>query len=217
MVVSSMRRNVRCVPDVPLPERPESHEAICEHAGGRGVGVTRYVALLRGINVGGRNKVAMSDLRQAFEEAGYRDVRTYSQSGNVLFESTAARRTLEEEIERTLESRYEIPLIVVVRSHAELRRIIDVAPAGFGAAPDRYHSDVIYLKPPLTAKQAMRVVQLREDVDQAWPGKGVLYFARLSALRTKSKMGTIVGTPEYQSMTIRSWTTTTKLLGLFDG
>ena len=179
--------------------------------------MTRYVALLRGINVGGRNKVAMSDLRQAFEEAGYRAVRTYIQSGNVLFESTAARRTLEEEIERTLESRIGIPLIVIVRSHAELRRIIDVAPAGFGAAPDRYHSDVIFLKPPLTAKQAMRVVELRDDVDQAWPGKGVLYFARLSALRTKSKMNKIVGTPEYQSMTIRSWTTTTKLLGLADG
>ena len=179
--------------------------------------VTRYVALLRGINVGGRNKVAMSDLRQAFEEAGYSAVRTYIQSGNVLFESTAARRSLEEGIERTLEARFGMPLVVVVRSHAELRRIVDEAPAGFGAAPDRFHSDVVFLKPPLTAKQAMRVVELRDGVDQAWPGRGVLYFARLSALRTKSKMSKIVGTPEYQSMTIRSWTTTTKLLGLSDG
>ena len=57
----------------------------------------------------------------------------------------------------------------------------------------------------------------RDEVDQAWPGSGVLYFARLSARRTQSKMSSIVGTPEYQQMTIRSWATTTKLLALLDG
>ena len=62
----------------------------------------------------------------------------------------------------------------------------------------------------------MGVVVLREGVDQAWPGAGVLYFSRLSSLRTKSRMGSIVGTPEYQLMTIRSWTTTTKLLAILD-
>jgi uncharacterized protein (DUF1697 family) len=62
----------------------------------------------------------------------------------------------------------------------------------------------------------MRVVDLREGVDQAWPGTGVLYFERLSARRTQSRMGKIVGTPEYKRMTIRSWSTTTKLLDLLD-
>jgi uncharacterized protein (DUF1697 family) len=90
------------------------------------------------------------------------------------------------------------------------------APDGFGAAPDTYHSDVVFLKAPLTASQAMRVVVPREGVDQAWPGEGVLYFARRSAALAKSRMSSIVGTPEYQQMTIRSWTTTTKLLALLD-
>lgn len=61
----------------------------------------------------------------------------------------------------------------------------------------------------MTPAQAMTVVQVRDGVDQAWPGKGVLYFARLSAERTKSKLGKIMGTPEYQQMTIRNWSTTT--------
>jgi uncharacterized protein (DUF1697 family) len=60
------------------------------------------------------------------------------------------------------------------------------------------------------------VVQLRDGVDEAWPGTGVVYFARLSARRTASRMGRIVGTPEYRSMTIRNWATTTKLLALLD-
>jgi uncharacterized protein (DUF1697 family) len=176
----------------------------------------RYVALLRGINVGGRNKVPMADLRRTFEDGGYGAVRTYIQSGNVLFESAAARRSLEDDIERLLEARFKTPLVVVVRSRDQYRDVVGHAPNGFGEEPDTYHSDVIFLRAPLTAKQAMQVVSLRDGVDQVWPGRGVLYFARVSAARSKSRLSTIVGTPEYQRMTIRSWTTTTKLLALLD-
>jgi len=177
--------------------------------------LTRYVALLRGINVGGRNKVSMADLRGAFEDAGYRSVTTYIQSGNVLFESDRPSGSLESDLETALERRLGIPLVVVVRSHRQLRNVVDKAPKGFGN-PETHHSDVLFLKGPMTSRQAMKVVQLADGVDQAWPGTGVLYFARLSALRTKSRMSTIVGTPEYKQMTIRSWATTTKLLELLD-
>jgi uncharacterized protein (DUF1697 family) len=177
---------------------------------------TRYVALLRGINVGGRNKVAMADLRDAFEAQGFDGVSTYIQSGNVLFSSDTPRRTLEADIEQALENRFGIPLVVVVRSEREFRAIVETAPDGFGAAPDTFHSDVIFLKSPLTAKRAFALVELRDGVDQAWPGRDVLYFARLSARRSQSKLSKIIGKPEYQLMTIRSWNTTTKLLALLD-
>ena len=174
------------------------------------------MALLRGINVGGRNRVAMGDLREAFDTEGYSAVSTYIQTGNVLFESDSPSDSLENELEAMLERRVGFPLIVVVRSHRQLRNIVAKAPNGFGGAPDTYHSDVIFLKGQVSARQAMRVVELREGVDQAWTGSGVLYFARLSARRTQSRMSRIVGTPEYQQMTIRNWTTTTKLLGLLE-
>ncbi|HLM17274.1 MAG TPA: DUF1697 domain-containing protein [Acidimicrobiia bacterium] len=177
---------------------------------------TQYVTLLRGINVGGRNKVPMAELRSAFEDAGYTDVRTYIQSGNVVFASNAPRRSLEVDIEKMLERHLGYPLVVVIRSHAQLRSVVANAPAEFGAKPGTYHSDAIFLRSPLTATRVMKMVKLREGVDQAWPGQGVVYFARLSAERTKSRMSSIVGTPEYANMTIRSWATTTKLLGLLD-
>ncbi len=181
------------------------------------MGTKQYVALLRGINVGGRNKVPMADLRSTFEADGYQAVRTYINSGNVLFESGAPPDSLEGELEAMLERRFGFPLVVVVRSHLQLRKVVEEAPDGFGAEPETYHSDVIFLKAPLSSRQAMKVVERREGVDQAWPGTGVLYFARLSERRTQSRMSRIVGTPEYSQMTIRSWTTTTKLLGLLDG
>ena len=177
---------------------------------------TRYVALLRGINVGGRNSGAIAELREAFAADGYQAISTYIRSGNVLFESDAAPDSLEHDLEAMLERRFGFPLVVVLRSHLQLRTVVEEAPDGFGADPARYHSDVIFLKAPLSSQQAMGVVSRREGVDQAWPGNGVLYFARVSERRTQSRMNRIVGTPEYGGMTIRNWATTTRLLGLLD-
>jgi uncharacterized protein (DUF1697 family) len=177
---------------------------------------SQYVALLRGINVGGRNKVPMAELRATFEDGGHTDVRTYIQSGNVVFRSTAPRASLEVAVERMLERHLGFPLVVVVRSHAQLRSVVANAPAKFGAKPTTFHSDAIFLRAPLTPSQVMKIVRLRDGVDQAWAGKGVVYFARLSAQRTKSRMSSIVGTPEYANMTIRNWATTTKLLAMLD-
>lgn len=62
----------------------------------------------------------------------------------------------------------------------------------------------------------MPVFSPREGVDRVWPGSGVVYSQRVSALRTKSRLSVIVGTPAYRSMTIRNWNTTTKLLALIE-
>lgn len=176
----------------------------------------QHVALLRGVNVGGKNKVPMAELRAALEGEGHQAVRTYIQSGNVLLRSRRSGRRLEEELEAVLERRFGFPVPVVARSHAQLRSVVEDAPSGFGAEPDRFHSDVLFLKEPLVSAELMEVVQLRDGVDQAWAGDGVVYFARLSERRTQSRMSRIVGTPQYKLLTGRSWATTTKLLGLLD-
>jgi uncharacterized protein (DUF1697 family) len=123
---------------------------------------------------------------------------------------------LESDLEKMLERRFGVPLVVVLRSEKQLRSVVERAPAGFGTKPAKYHSDTIFLKAPLTSRSALRVVATREGVDQVWSGTGVLYFARLSARRTQSRLSSIVGTPEYKLMTIRSWSTTTKLLSRLD-
>jgi len=177
---------------------------------------TRCVALLRGINVGGKNLVPMAELRAAFVDAGFEDVTTYIASGNVLFSTTRAAAGLEHEIEAALERRFGRELVVVVRSQRQVRSVVDTAPKDFLALEGTHHRDAVFLKAPLTTATAMKVVKLRDGVDQAWSGSGVLYFARLSAERQRSLMSKIVGTPEYQAMTIRSWSTTTTLRALLD-
>lgn len=176
----------------------------------------RYVALLRGINVGGRNRISMADLRDVFEIEGFEDVSTYIQSGNVLFSSAARRASLEGDIQAKLRRRLGLDLVVVVRSDIQMRNIVDRSPDGFGEEPDRYHFDVVFLKQPLTPKRALRAVELREGVDRVWPGTGVLYFSRLSERRSQSRLSRLASTKVYKQMTIRNWNTTTRLLELVE-
>lgn len=181
-----------------------------------GAGV-QYLALLRGINVGGKNTVSMAELRKAFEEMGFADVATYINSGNVLFR--APRRKEAERaprIERALTKRFGIELKVVLVTEAQLRAVCEAAPGRREFGTEKFRSDVIFLRKPLTPAKAFGVVELKDGVDRAWKGKGVLYFSRLTSKATSSRMSKIVGTPEYQEMTIRSWSTTTKLLALMD-
>jgi uncharacterized protein (DUF1697 family) len=181
--------------------------------------VTRYLVLLRGINVGGKNKVPMAQLRTLLEELGYSDVSTYIASGNALLRSDrsagAIKRAIEDALPRTF--RLDSDLIaVLVLSHAQLRAVVERKPKGFGEEPNRYHSDAIFLI-GIDEAEAMAVFDPRDGVDRVWPGDGVIYSQRLSAERTKSRLNRIMGSPAYRSMTIRSWATTKALLDLMDG
>ena len=178
----------------------------------------RYIALLRGINVGGKNKVPMASLRSCLEELGAERVQTYIASGNVMFDSTRSPRAMAEQIHRALPGRFVLDtetIEVLVLSHEQLRRVANDAPQGFGLEPGRYHSDAIFLM-NITMDEAMTAFNPREGVDRVWPGEFVVYSQRLSAERTKSRLSSIVNSPHYGRMTIRSWATTLKLLALMD-
>jgi uncharacterized protein (DUF1697 family) len=146
---------------------------------------------------------------------GFDEVATYIQSGNVFFRAPRqSRERLAERIESELTKRYGTELRVVLLTEAQLKGVIDGAPRGFGR--DGYLCDVIFLRKPLTASKVFGLVEPKEGVDQAWQGKGVLYFSRLDARASSSRLSRVASRPEYKNMTIRSWTTTKKLLALMD-
>ena len=177
----------------------------------------KSVALLRGINVAGKNLVPMKELAALFGKAGCRDVSTYIQSGNVVFGSSRSSLTeLTDRIEALLSTTFGYEASVVLRSRSQMRATVDRAPAGFGDDPARYRYDAIFLKAPLTARTAMKNVPTKEGVDRADAGPGVLYFSRLTSRASQSQLSRIVGTPIYQSMTIRNWNTTTRLQQMVD-
>ena len=180
--------------------------------------MTSYVALLRGINVGGKNKVSMAELRGVLEKLGYTSVMTYINSGNVILKSEKDPDAIAREIEQAILANFALDsklIRVHVLSYDELKAVVDNKPQGFGDEPTLYHSDAIFLI-GFDVNEAMQVFDPREGIDKVWPGEGVIYSQRLSAERTKSRLGKIIGTKPYGSMTIRSWNTTTKLLGLLN-
>jgi uncharacterized protein (DUF1697 family) len=180
--------------------------------------MNQYVALLRGINVGGRNLIKMTALKACFEAHGFRDVTTLIQSGNVLFDSVDSGQVrLVAQIEEMLAATFNYPASIVLRSRKQMRDIVARAPLGFGTQPASYRYDVIFLKEPLKASIAIRSILTRQGVDEAFAGTGVLYFSRLISKASQSQLSRIVSLPIYQHMTIRNWNTTTKLLRIMEG
>lgn len=179
--------------------------------------MTTFIALLRGVNVGGNNIIKMTELKECLEKLGLMKVTTYIQSGNVLFQTSTSAKDLREQIERALSKKFNYKSCVVVVSQAQLKRIIEQAPSGFGQSPDIYRYDVIFLRAPITPKDVIKTVKAKEGVDNVHMGKYVLYFSRLISRATQSHLPKIIQTPFYQQMTIRNWNTTQKLLMLVKG
>ncbi len=178
---------------------------------------TQYLALLRGINVGGNNIIKKDKLKKAFEDLGLENVATYIQSGNVLFSApTISKAALMEKIEKGLSKEFNYQAQAVVLTLRELSKIVIGAPRGFGKDLTKYRCDVIFLKPPLTAAVAMKSISTKEGVDAVHSKPGVLYFSRLTVRATQSHLFKIVLQPMYKSVTIRNWNTTSKLLNLME-
>ncbi|HSJ88446.1 MAG TPA: DUF1697 domain-containing protein [Anaerolineales bacterium] len=177
-----------------------------------------YVILMRGINVGGKNKISMTELKTFLEEQGFAHVRTFIQSGNVILQSKLGAKTVRQKIEKGLPGKFKLDssmIKVLALTSEQLQKIVDDKPKGFGDEPGKYHSDVVFLM-GISADEAMKVFKPREGVDNVWQGDLAIYSQRLSAQRTQSRLSKIIGTPAYQSMTIRNWNTTTKLLKILE-
>jgi len=175
-----------------------------------------YIILLRGINVGGKNKVSMTELKKYLEELGFANVATFIASGNVILQSNKHTDDIKAQIEAVLPKTFKLDselIKALVLSRNQLQAVIDHRPKGFGDEPDKYHSDAIFLM-DIDVTQAMPAFNPREGVDKIWPGNSVIYSQRLSALRTKSRLNYAMSSPLYKSMTIRSWNTTIKLLDI---
>jgi uncharacterized protein (DUF1697 family) len=174
----------------------------------------RHVALLRGINVGGNNKIVMKELAAAFRDAGYDEVSTYINSGNVLF--SAPSRPEPATLEALISDAFALDIAVLVRSQDEVAEVVASAPAEF-ADPD-LRADVWFLRDGTTPEDALAgFPEPHPEADRIWAGPGVIYTTRVAALASKSRLGRLAGTKLYREMSIRNWNTTRKLLALLDG
>ena len=176
----------------------------------------QYVAFLRGINVGGNNLINMAELKTAFEAEGFVHVRTYINSGNVLFESRIKiSQKLEEQIETLITKTFMHHIAVLVVSHDQLKNVLS-------AVPDEWHTKtdircyISFLMHPLTIEEAVKEMVINETVDDLKVGQNVLYMTTLLSGLTKSRFNQMIGKKFYQQITIRSYGTIQKILTLLE-
>jgi uncharacterized protein (DUF1697 family) len=175
--------------------------------------VPRYVALLRGINIGPRNRVAMPVLREALDEAGFKDVQTYVQSGNVVLASRAKADTVRRKIERVIEESFGLEIAVVVRSSAELAAVARRNPLRKVATdPKRYQVTFLSAKlPAKTVRELEEVAAAKEEVVVS--GREVYAWHPVGVAR--SKLWTkLAGKTLGVTATSRNWATVEALLEL---
>jgi uncharacterized protein (DUF1697 family) len=177
--------------------------------------VARHIVLLRGINLGPRNRIAMGELREALEESGFEDVRTHLQSGNVVLTSTARPDGVARKCEKVIKERFGLEIAVVVRSRAELARVVKRNPLKKVATePKRYQ--VSFLSAKLPAKVVRELEAVAEPEEQV-VAIGREVYAWHPKTVARSKLWTqLAGKGLGVTATARNWATVEALLELAD-
>ena len=174
----------------------------------------RQVLLLRGINLGSTNRVAMPELRAALEQDGFDNVRTYVQSGNVVLDGDAS----PDRIRELIAERFALDIAVVTRTRDELAQVIDCNPlADIATEPKRYQVSFLSASPPggletklqELAAESERVEIVGREI-YAWHPEGV------ARSKLWNKLGSKGGLGEGLIATSRNWATVNKLLEMAD-
>ncbi|MDF2936914.1 MAG: hypothetical protein K0Q90_2287 [Paenibacillaceae bacterium] len=190
-----------------------------------------YVALLRGINVGGNNKVDMKRLKAAFEQAGMRQVVTYINSGNIVFswseedavDGGSLSREQEQELKHKLAGvleeailrEFSLPIRVVIRSLPDIREVIRILPEVW-TNDDAMRSDVLFLWAEADGPEVLDQLKFKPEIDRVLYAPGAVLWSVDRTNATRSGMQKLIGTKLYALMTVRNVNTTRKIHQLME-
>lgn len=177
--------------------------------------MTIYVAFLRGINVGGKNIIKMEDIRNTLTKAGFEWVRTYIQSGNIIFQSEMKKKNeIEKKMEKLLSEKFTYSAKVIIRSKEDMEKTIIHFPKIF-ENKERKHN-VIFLSDTIDTKDIRKNLEIKKDIEALSYCPWTLFrSAKIDAI-TRSKMIKLSTRSEYKEMTVRNINTTKKILELMN-
>lgn len=175
----------------------------------------KYIAFLRGINVGGKNKVSMSELKELFEQNGFNDVITYINSGNVIFSGdNMDEKKLKEECELLIARKFQLDIPVAIISVNDLWAAIDHAPTWWGQDKESKHNAMLII-PPTTVKEVFEEVgAIKSEYEKVDHYGRVVFWSAPIKTFSRTRWSKIVGSSVYNSITIRNSNTVKKLLQL---
>lgn len=179
-----------------------------------GAKTIRYVALLRGINVGGNSIVSMAALKACFEKLGFADVRTYINSGNVIFSSVDKDADgLVAKIEGAIKKVTGLDVKATLRTAAQMKATAKKVPADWKNDEDM-RCDVLFLWKEIDSPKVLKEIKTNHEVDRLIYAKGAVIWSFDRVNYGKSRMNKIIGTPVYKLTTGRNVNTVRKLCEL---
>ena len=173
-----------------------------------------FVALLRGVNVGGNNMISMSSLKESFEGIGFTNVSTYINSGNIIFttKETDARK-LEIKIEQMLSKEYQLGSKVVVRSLVEMEKLVKSLPSHWDG-DSRWRYNVMFLRHSIDSEKVLSDLPFNSEVENVCYRPGTLLWSAQVSDLNRTNMQKLSSRKVFQDMTVRNLNTTKKLCEL---
>lgn len=172
---------------------------------------TTYIALLRGINVGGNNKVEMPRLKKAFESFGFTNVSTYINTGNVIFEATSQEeRKLADTIEKGLVKTFGFEIKTIVRTKTDIQKISKKIPLSWENDSEQ-KTNVLFLWEEFDSKKTLDLIASNLEVDTLMYISGAIVWNVKKSDYNKSGMKKFIGTKVYKNMTARNVNTVRRL------
>lgn len=175
----------------------------------------RSLALLRGINVGGKNKVDMATLRETFTRIGSGNVLTYINSGNVVFDDERPHQELANVLESAIENDFGLGLKVLLRDIVSVRRLVAAIP-DWWTTDKTMRTNVIFLWEHVDTPEIVDLLPVRDGVDDIMYSPGAIVWRTDADKLTRSGVGRLVGTDLYRAMTVRNSNTVRKVALLME-
>lgn len=163
----------------------------------------KYIALLRGINVGGNHKVEMKKLRALFEALGCTNVSSYINSGNVLFESTDDKTHILDKVESEFKKAFDFEIPTLIKTAEEMREILNAIPKEW-QNNSTHKTDVAYLFPEIDSIKTMDELPFKKEFIDIRYIKGAIYWNIDKKNCNKSHLNKVISHKLYRSMTIRN-------------
>jgi uncharacterized protein (DUF1697 family) len=181
--------------------------------------MVKYIALLRGVNVGGKNIIKMADLKAAFELFGFQNVITYINSGNVLFNSDLEEPAAKVGCEKVISEAFNMNIPVCMISATDLIDALSHAPEWWSQAPDSRH-DAFFVIPPMTAQQIVaHIGQIKEEYERLAYCDRIIFWSATIATFSRTRVSKVIPKDEliYNAITVRNANTALKLVELAVG
>lgn len=177
----------------------------------------KYIVLLRGVNISGKNKVSMPKLKQLLEENNYQNVSTYLNSGNIIIESNINNKELiVENISKIIEFNFNIKIPIYIMTVPELEDILNNSPSWWGTTNKEIYDNLIFIIPPTTYEEVYNTIgSPKENVDQIEEYHNTIFWSFvLKDYRKSTWWIKTASTSITNKITIRTANTMKKLLQL---